>query len=509
SLLSDKASAFTRFPEPKPSGTRRVCAFGDSFTYGQETAVDHDYPSFLQRQFDREARARVEVLNFGSPWHGFGQSFFLWDRLAKRFGCDHVLIGPGSFFPGRDTTFNHSEMRAPGYLHARWVLEGDDVRLARVEGGWEGESRLDGYLSFVPYWRYLRYDRNPPPVILAALPRGRTVSNPFYYSRDPIEREATAIYRALWRKMAKSGLPTLLLHENRGLVRAANDLQELRLRAYPEEIVAGFPYRAPEGHRSAWGNELVARQFHSLIVGSPSPSITVLKTEDLDLSVPAAAANATQPLSDDDDIALYLRDRVVGVFAAAEGSESADFKSPPWPTKILSLLALDTSESSLVDACWLPLDDSLDEDTEVVLVRADIGDPREGLRWIAKALPGAIGVGVVSLPGLKCDCRDSFSCEPIRGAPPVLPADMNGAVALRVGGREVMRGTVSTGRIVLTPTRGTLRMVRAPEGSYGDVDLLPESGTFDLVVRRQGKAPTRTALVRWKKVGRPSAARER
>jgi len=84
SFLNDKQSAFTRFPEEKPKGTTRVCAFGDSHTYGQETGVDQDFPSFLQRQFDKSGRAPVEVLNFGSPWHGFHQAFMLWEHFASR-----------------------------------------------------------------------------------------------------------------------------------------------------------------------------------------------------------------------------------------------------------------------------------------------------------------------------------------------------------------------------------------------------------------------------------------
>src|SRR5688572_33275414 len=47
SLRADRASSFTRFTPAKPESVLRLCAFGDSFTYGEEVADGHDYPALL------------------------------------------------------------------------------------------------------------------------------------------------------------------------------------------------------------------------------------------------------------------------------------------------------------------------------------------------------------------------------------------------------------------------------------------------------------------------------
>src|SRR6185503_13668523 len=121
SLRGDRRSSFPSFALDKPAGNVRVCAFGDSFTYGDEVADGHDFPALLQDVFDEQGRKNVEVLNFGNSWYGFHQAYVLWDRVGRRFGCDFVLLGPDCFQSERDTTFNHSNLAFPYYMHSRYV----------------------------------------------------------------------------------------------------------------------------------------------------------------------------------------------------------------------------------------------------------------------------------------------------------------------------------------------------------------------------------------------------
>lgn len=505
SFMNDKSSAFTRFSQEKPKGTMRVCAFGDSMTYGQETSADQDYPSLLQKQFDAAGRGRVEVLNFGSPWHGFGQAFMVWEHFHRRFACDYVLLGPGTFFPLRDTTFNHSATLAPGYLHARYVLDGDDVRLLQVPGDWWGDARLDEYLRFFPRWEYLRYDRNPPPVLLAALASGRTIPNPFYFRGEPLDQEALAIYRVLLRKMAGENARVILLHSDPRLLDAATRLFQLNLTVVPEEPDLGFPYRAPEGHHSAWGNDLVARQFYAQILRPRDAALTVLRTEDL----PAAAATIAQrgpaPLFAHEAVKIMLGDRPVGIFTTTESSRD---RAPAETTtlraaKIRALLALDAAGKSLADACYLPVDFDLIPGARVELLAGERGG-RQALVSAVQAIGDAsTNIASVPLPGLHCQCSGPLSCELTTGDSE--PIESGTPLVLLVGGKQVMRGAASGKQLVLEPTSGALRAIRADIGSYEDVDSLAPSGTFDLAFEERDGQTRRVPLVSWTKTSRPIA----
>ena len=59
---------FTRFSAEKSPGTLRLCALGDSNTAGTEVGSKQDYPSYLQRQLERQGAHNVEVINFGNGW---------------------------------------------------------------------------------------------------------------------------------------------------------------------------------------------------------------------------------------------------------------------------------------------------------------------------------------------------------------------------------------------------------------------------------------------------------
>src|SRR5262249_37094958 len=151
-----------------------------------------DYPDQLANLL-RQAGMKVEVLNFGNKWYGFGQSFILWDEVGRTYDLDYILLGPATFIPDRDTRFNHTRGASPYYLHSRFVLEGNNLRRLDVIGDTYRE-RLDSYYSFFTPWRYIRYDRNVPPFLAAALPAGRDLDNPFYYDRHSEWEEATSIY---------------------------------------------------------------------------------------------------------------------------------------------------------------------------------------------------------------------------------------------------------------------------------------------------------------------------
>ncbi len=163
-VRTERRSSFVHFSQRKDEGNLRVCAFGDSHTYGDEVGESEDYPSILQGLFSSGSTENVEVLNFGSSAHGFHQAYLMWDLVGRNFDCGYVLLGPSSFQTERDITFNHTGLQSPYYLHSRYVLEKGDVRRVDVLGDTH-EERFDHYYRFVPHWRYLRYDSNPPAML--------------------------------------------------------------------------------------------------------------------------------------------------------------------------------------------------------------------------------------------------------------------------------------------------------------------------------------------------------
>ena len=77
SWVGGKKSSFVHFSKQKPMSIRRVCAFGDSFTYGEEVAEDDDFPTILQDLFERRGYTDIQVLNFGNGWYGFHQTYLM------------------------------------------------------------------------------------------------------------------------------------------------------------------------------------------------------------------------------------------------------------------------------------------------------------------------------------------------------------------------------------------------------------------------------------------------
>lgn len=304
-VAADKRSSFVNFTPAKPSGTVRLCAFGDSHTHGEEVGAAHDFPSLLQDRLRRGGFEHVEVLNFGSGWHGFHQAYIMWESVGTQFDCDYILLGPRCFQPDRDTTFNHTQLTLPYYLHARYVLNGLDVRLIDVLGGTYAE-RFAEYFRLIPRLRYARYDRNPPAAIQAVIGFGRTLQNPFYYSGATAEDEAYATYAVLLRKMVSRSSQILLLHHAERLIDTAKRLALPNLTAVRMPMIDGLPYKAPQGHESADGNDRTAQRFYAALVDGADASETVLETHDVAANGTPAPAADKPALSSFDSIEVRL-----------------------------------------------------------------------------------------------------------------------------------------------------------------------------------------------------------
>jgi hypothetical protein len=287
-VMLDKASSFVNFPPVKPEGVIRIGAFGGSYTHGAEVDEVSDYPNMLAEQI-RSLGVKAEVINFGGSFHGFSQAYIAWDEIARRYDLDYVLLGPSGFGSARDLHFNHSMNILPYFLHSRFVIEGDQLRRIDVIGDTHAE-RFRSYFSFIPAWRYLRYDRGDPAFIAAVLPVDTTLGNPFYYDGRSERDEATAIQRRLPQEMVRSGPPIVmgLYPDSDYLSDAFGPLAGDRFCVARFDKPKTFPYLAPRGHVSPTGNAYLAQQYLAMLLGWPVEAPFIV-TSDLAPSAPAGA----------------------------------------------------------------------------------------------------------------------------------------------------------------------------------------------------------------------------
>lgn len=500
---NEQASAYHRRPTTKRPGVVRICAFGDSFTAGDEVGPRLDYPSLLEREFDGRAQrvpdphgpGEVEVLNFGSSWFGFHQTYLLWERVGAGYGCDHVLLGPGGFFPERETSFNHSGRDSPYYLHARYVMDGEDVRLVEVIGD-TTEERFEEYHRFVPPEAYLRYDTRPPAFLLAWLPRDRTMPNPFYYwsGRDPgsVALETRATYQVLLRRLAASG-PEVVLGGPSWMAALARSLAHRRLHAFAARMPMAFPYLAPRGHQGPLGNGLLAKQYFAQLVGAEGATLVLLRSEDLVETGGPATPGSGHPVSGYQRITVELDGTPVGHFATGARHRTRSGAGVFRNGSTVSLLHVTSPEAdrvtggaSILDGCFVALERPLSEGEKATLrVEGSAGERTGHVRLLRRD----VNVGTIVTDATSGGASAS-------GFP---------AASLRRARRATLvLGDAAPARISLRPD--DCWRLRASRQGFVDVDALGPAGVYELVLRHAVEGPTRVPVARWTKVQRSVAA---
>jgi hypothetical protein len=511
---SGKPSAVCNFPEAKPPGGYRIGCFGDSFTYSFEVEDGLDFPALLGRLFRDQGLGQVEVLNFGNDWFGFHQARMLFDRLGPRFGLDAAVFGPQSSYDDRDTTFCHSERDAPSFIHARYVLDGEGVRLVEPPGGIDYRRRFYHYNSFVPHGWALRYDRRPPAFLRALLPERlrERVANPFYYL-SPAERrdEVPTLYARLLATMPAETRVVVGLYDGSFVERLVRNVPErVALETLTER--GQFPYKSAGYHNSPTGNLLLATWYHNLLgLGEPLTPV-LIETAELEPAGPVGAAST--PLHAFEGVAVALDGQRVGGFVdmvpAFMAESISHEQQEAWQRGAIdpgllqglgasSLLALVPPESGLVDAAFLPLSGPLEDGDELGL-RCD-GQER-ALATVRLVTPH---IGRVELPGgyrafharraawrwpdeALEGCARSEEAELTLAGEPLLRFERAGPSG---------HGPDDRGGLEALPIDGTLLLLRAS----GDVLLEPEpgeGGLVELVLHDQGGEPQRHPIARWR-----------
>jgi hypothetical protein len=511
-----KSSSVCHFPEAKPPGALRIGCFGDSFTYSFEVEDELDYPALLGRLFRNQGLEHVEVLNLGNDWFGFHQARILFDSLGPRYGLDVAVFGPQSAYEDRDTTFCHSERDAPGFVHARYVLDGEGVRLVGPRGGVDTIARFTHYNSFVPHIWALLYDRRPPAFLRALIPeplRDR-VANPFYYL-SPAERqdEVHTLYARLLANIPPETRVVVGLYDTRFVQRLARDLPaRIDLEALPMWDL--FPYKSAGYHNSPTGNLLLATLYYNLLaLGEPIPPV-VIETADLE---PAASLDRgdVRPLHDFDEVWVAMADQRVGGFVSMVPAFMAGNLSPEeqqaWQRGVIepdilqrlgtvALLALKPSGSTLPDAAFLPLLEPLRAGSTLDLRCAGAAEvqPLATVRLVAPQLGVVeIGGGYRAFHAQRSawrwpedavgDCREPDGSELLVDGQPVLRFERAGPWGSRPG---------PSGGLEAVPVEGPLLLLRA----VGDALLEPEqeqSGLVELMLQPRDGPVQRHTIARW------------
>jgi hypothetical protein len=492
-VVTDKRSSFVNFPVVKPPGALRIGVFGDSHTYGQEVDETSDYPAQLAGLLEREGVERVEVLNFGNTWFGFHQSYMLWDEVGRRYGLDIVLIGPTAFWSDRETRFNHSYDWSPYYLHARFIAEGDSVRLIDVIGKTHGE-RFRAYYSFLTPWRYLRFDRGDPPFLAAALFPDRTLGNPFYYDRRPEAVEALQIDTALVRRMIAAGRPIALGFYDRPYLReVANAIRGLASETFcaaPLTQQSHFPYLAPGWHDSPAGNALTARQYAAVLLGHPVGA-SIIHTGEPFGERPSTGPIGLQGIS---EMRVVMAGLEVGSFFDLAKRQVVDPGALLDRGRTRSLLIVKRPGSPPTEGVILPLSVALPGQPRLVERRWT--RTRSAALPPYRLLPGASAIAVVDLPGLDFAFRtrtlvQADAIEPLFGSP------VSGRIELDLGDQPVLQGTRAGDHFELRPLAGRSYWLRGV-GTRQAADLPSEgSGSIELELRHE-ETRTRVPLATWR-----------
>jgi hypothetical protein len=478
---------FGNVSQAKPPGVERLGCYGDSFTWGDEVADGNDYPSRLQETLRRRGGAETEVVNFGVPGYGFHQTALLHGATASRWAIDRSVILALSFWTRRDTTF---AWRSLDRFHARYVLnDHDDVALVDVVGTSHAD-RLAAYHRLVTPLEYLRFDRVPPAALRALLPKGRTVSNPFYYRSDSVEDEAIETYRRLLPRLREQTGDLLVLAPENFHTPLTRRPIGSGARVVQFDLPSGFPFVAPGGHLSPWGNRELAERIAD-ILGAPAASwgrLRVASRSEVAGATPGSVAPGALH-----DVTVTLDDLRVGELFSVTHTGAVPVAAARLPPTTGSLVALlSQADDPLVDAVLIPRSETDDSRVSAVMDgrRLDLGDLEPVGRTIALTrFAVCAGGGLQRLLGVQADAPCAIGT----------PRHENwvATASVYLGDTAVLSaGVAAGGQVVLRPA-GPHLLVRAMRGVAPSVEDLASSGTVWLVGSDEHGVLHREPLAEW------------
>lgn len=451
---------------PPAPGEVRVLALGDSFTFGAEVDPRLSFPSLLEEQFRDAAMPNVKVINLGSNWHSLSQQHRIWDRFGRTLAPDFLLVGPHCSFAKREETFNHTDLAKSGYLHGRYFLDdAGSVTFADMAQATLNE-RIGAYFGLIPPRDVLRFDRAAPAFIASWSPAGKTIANPFYYTRMPPAEEHSRLSRALLSSFSRDD-DVILVDIDPPMIEAARGLPHLT--AAPFELLDGFFATRTNGHFSGPANRVVATVYRKLLGGESTVRFDWLKISD------GSADAATNPIRFEDYNAASIRFGSVDAGAlmfcgtSKPDCDAANFRRD----RVKALLVIAGLDRSAFDFPFVLLDElppigkrfSLSLDT----VEGTIAVESTPLALLHPRLP----IGVIRFPEL--------TIQPVRKEGPVVARPNTHRGRLDLGGGVVLEATRHDA-IVLQRSNHPVLLATARYETDLDPARLPPQGDVTLVL---------------------------
>jgi len=500
------ASSYRRFASVAGTGTTRIGVFGCSFTRGAETVDGGDFPSQLAPELESATGRPFDVVNFGVGGYGLQQSYLLWQYLGEDFDLDLVVFNLFDFHRERDTTFVQL-YDAYGPVHARYVLDGESIRLEEVVGEDRTEA-ADIYYRPLPPWRYLRYDAKPPSLLRSLLPRDRTLEvNPWYYHRG--EGEIDRLYAAMLEDVRSSSRSMIVLCNDDqmcatlgrmdGVADAVRRVWTPHLSWRAESL-----YRAPKGHLSASANRLVAREVAAIVRGERAETLLMASLRPAPAPPSGIDVDTVPSLTDCREVFLGIGGEPAAVLVTRDSraGQTSRFLFDRGRAEFLVDLALD-GEVRLIAVAHAPPPDS------AVTAELGVGEHRRTIpvgtlatmapflgRFHPTVPVGGRSTAVLNLSNGRIELR-------VTGDEAVGPAALlvGGMPVLRSAGDGVRRDSEGTTVFRLQPVRGHTELVgRAHPRQPPDLlDRAREHGqvsTLDLVLVAPSGRSTSVPLYR-------------
>jgi hypothetical protein len=283
---------------PRPD-VLRVALFGDSFTFGDEVALDDTWGAALERGLAARG-VPAEVLNFGVNAYGTDQAYLRWQRSGRQYRPAVVVLG----FQPEDVLRNLNVFRPLYFMGSevplskpRFVVRDD--ALALVNQPTVPLDRLRDALAALPtepalaYERYFVFHETPwwlRTRMTAALATfvANARNDPFQLS-DEARDLANRIVAAFAADVRTEGAAFVIVHlprrDDLRLIAARRplwydpllrDLEAQHTLVRPESAMAADDDAswAPHGHYAGRSNEVVGAALVGAVLAAAPPTLS-------------------------------------------------------------------------------------------------------------------------------------------------------------------------------------------------------------------------------------------
>ncbi len=167
--------------------------------------------------------------------------------------------------------------------------------------------------------------------------------------------------------------------------------------------VSKYPYVAPAGHPSAWSQELMATAFFRILTGNTESALILASIQD----ETAALVGVPEPLYTYKRVRVTYLGQRAGYFVMKDNqySDMHDKNMENFRRRnIGAVLALESADGSIADACLLPLPDVPLDGAELVFIPESSNDARVPLGKVRQLQPDVaiFSADITKLPLSSC-----------------------------------------------------------------------------------------------------------